>query len=163
MCGRKLIPEQQNDWEKKLKQYAYIVNITCDVLTGIDKIVTEKLSGKAKALLDSAVRAVYAGLSKLHSMLQSGYQQAQSGIKPDFSELPFPDPLPPLPSKADHFISWFQLAWKHVDDAMKIVAVGNSEIAELLPPIEAAGNELVKDLQEHFPSKNAESPKPKSG
>ncbi|XP_065914048.1 uncharacterized protein [Dysidea avara] len=152
---QKLTPEQQQDWEKKLMQYAYIVTITCDVLMGIDKIVMEKLTGKPLGIVDSTIRAVYAGLSKVYTMLQDGYKQAQAGQKPDFTnELPFPDQPSPLPANAKDFPSWFMVAWNTVKNALNLLAARNPKTAEFLPPIEAAGDELVKDLQQYFPSQD---------
>jgi len=152
---RKLTPEQQQDWEKKLMQYAYIVTTTCDVLMGVDKIVMEKLTGKPLGVVDATIRAIYAGLSKIYTMIQDGYKQAQAGQKPDFTnELSFPDLPSPLPADANGFPSWFMVAWNTIKNALSLLAARNYKIAELLPPIEAAGDELAKDLQQYFPSQD---------
>lgn len=152
LCS-KLTPEQKEDWEKKLRQYAYIVTITCDALVGIDKLVTEKLTEKPLGVMDSVIRGIYAGLAKVYTMLKDGHEQAQAGTKPDFSnELPFPDNPPPLPGSNTDFSSWWMIAWNIVKSGLSMLATKNSKIAEIFPPIEAAGDELVKDLEKYFPS-----------
>ena len=149
-----MTPQQQQDWEKKLKQYAYIITTTCDVLLGIDKLVMEKLKGKPLGIMDATIRSIYAGLAKVFTMLHEAYEQAQAGTKPDFTnELPFPDKLPVLPANPTEFPSWFTIAWKTVENTLNALATRNSKLAEFLPPVEAGGDELVKDLAKYFPEK----------
>ena len=149
---RPLTPEQQKDWEKKLTQYAYINNITCEVLLGVDKLVKEKAKGKMLGIIDSLIRAIYAGLEKVYSILKDAFDQVQAGKSPDFTnDVPFPPVPPSMPSFTGKFPSWFMIAWKTVEAGLNLLAERNSKIAEFLPPIEAAGDELVKDLQYYFP------------
>ena len=153
--NRKLTPEQQKDWEKKLVEYAYIVSISGEILLGIDKLVKEKVTGKPLAVMDSLIRSIYAGLQKVYSMLKDAYDQVKAGKWPDFtSEVPFPKPLPNLPSSKSDMPNWFVLAWKTIEDALNLLAQRSSKLAEFLPAIEAAGDELVKDLTHYFPPSN---------
>ncbi len=153
----RLTAEEQKDWEEKLTKYAYEVSITCNILLGIDKIVKEKLSGKPLGVLDSLIQAVYAGLLKVYDMLSTAEDQVKKGQKPDFTgDIPFPPAPPPLPEPSQA-PSWFQIAWNTVEDALNLLAEKNAKIAEFLPPIEAAGDELVKDLEKYFPSTGFEA------
>ena len=152
MHNRKLTPEQQKDWEKKLIQYAYVVSITGEILLGVDKLVKEKVTGKPLAIMDSLIRSIYVGLEQVYTMLKGGYDQVKAGKWPDFTnEVPFPPPLPPPPSSPTDTPSWFVIAWKTIEDGLNLLAQRSSKIAEFLPPIEAAGDELVKDLTHYFP------------
>ena len=133
----------------------------CPILLGIDKLVKEKvMNKKALGIIDSSIRGVYAGLEKVYSMLKDAYDQVQDGKWPDFTqEVPFPPAPSPPPSSPSDMPSWFIIAWKVIENGLNFLATRNSKIAEFLPPIEAAGNELVKDLMQYFsPSHNHQIP-----
>jgi len=84
-------------------------------------------------------------------MLKDGYDQVKAGKAPDFTnEIPFPPPLPSPPSETSDMPSWFMLAWKAVEGGLNLLAQRSSKIAEILPPIQAAGDEMVKDLIKYF-------------
>ena len=149
----RLNPKEKKDWEKKLTTYAYEVNIACQVLLGVDKTVKKKLTGKPLGIVDSVIRAVYAGLQKVYQMLADAKKQVDQGNAPDFTgDIPFPPPLPPIPSDPNQNVSWFTIAWGTVKDMLNLLAEKSPKLAEFLPPIEAAGDELVKDLKKYFPS-----------
>ena len=119
-------------------------------------MVMEKVADrKAKGVMDSLIRSIYAGLLKIYSMLSDAYKQVQNKKYPDFTnDVPFPPAPPPIPSNPTDMPSWFMSAWEAIQGALNFLADENSKIAEILPPIEAVGNELVKDLQKYFsPSK----------
>ena len=133
-------------------QYANINSIICEVLLGVDKLVKEKVTGKMLDIMDSSIRAIYTGLEKVYGMLKDAFNQVKAGKWPDFTnDIPFPPPPPPTPSSTGDVPSWFMISWKTVEAGLNLLAERNSKIAEFLPPIEAAGNELVKDLQYYFP------------
>ena len=154
----RLTPEQQTEWKKKLTNYAYEVSIACDALNAMQKVIQGKVSGTVFKVMDASIRAVYAGLLKVYDMLNDAMSQVKKGLMPDFTgEIDFPPQPPPLPSDPSKIPSWFQIAWKTIEDSLNLLAQKNPKLAEYLPPIEAAGNELVKDLEKYFPSVEDES------
>ena len=117
----------------------------------IDKLVKEKATGKALGVMDSLIRGIYAGLEKVYSELKDAHDQVQAGKWPDFTnEVPFPPAPPPPHSSSADMPSWFMIAWKAIKDGLNLLAQKSSKIAEFLPSIEAAGDELVKDLLQYF-------------
>ena len=79
--------------------------------------------------------------------------EVQEGNPPDFSAaIPFPPP-PPSPSSHDN-TSWFQLAWNIIRDALNVAAQKSSKLAEIIGPLDAAGNKLVEDLNKYFGAPN---------
>lgn len=155
---KKLTPEQQKDWEKKLIAYANYVYITDTAVVGIIKIVQEKLrDSTAKKVVLSSCDAVIAGMQKAYDMFKSGYEQVKKGYKPDFTkEIPFPPKPPGFPTDKD-YVSWFQLAWNIIESGLNLAAQHSSKLAEILPPLEAAGDQLVKDLKKYFGAPKKES------
>jgi len=118
----------------------------------VDKEVEAKVTGKALGIIDSSIRATYAGLEATFTMVKNAYTDIQNNKYPDFSgDVPFPQPPSPPPTKSADAPSWFMLSWKLVKDALNFLATKNAKLAEFLTPIEAAGDELVKDLQKYFP------------
>ena len=120
---------------------------------GVDKEVKEKVTDHTiLGIIDSSIRGIYAGLEKVYGILKDAYDQVQDGKWPDFTnEVPFPLPPPPPPATTSDMPSWFMLAWKSIENGLNLLAQRNSKIAEFLPPIIAAGNELVQDLMKYFP------------
>jgi len=127
--------------------------MTCDGLNMVDKAVEAKVTGKPLGIMDSLIRATYAGLEKVFTMVQDAYNDVQQNKYPDFTgDVPFPPAPSPPSSKSADAPSWFMLSWKTVEDGLNLLATKNAKLAEFLPPIEAFGDELVKDLQQYFPS-----------
>lgn len=123
------------------------------------KAVQEKLEdGKAKKIVLSSCDAVSAGLLAAYYMFQKAYIDVKAGKKPDFkATIPFPPPPPSPPSGDADSISWFQLGWDAVRAALSVAAQKSDKLAEIFGPLEAAGDQLVKDLDKYFgPTKPGE-------
>lgn len=148
----KLGPEEQKDWEKKLIAYANYVNITDNVLVIMMQIVKQKLpAGTAQKVVLASCDAVSAGLLAAYNEFKKAYGEVQQGNPPDFSgTIPFPPPPPSPPSDKDAAISWFQLAWNVIRDALNVAAQKSPKLAEIVGPLDAAGNKLVEDLDKYF-------------
>ena len=152
---RPLTPEEQKEWEKKLTQYAYIVSVTSNTLIEVNKAANEKLTGIPLGVTVSLTNALLVGLEKVYDILSGAYDEVKDGKWPDFtSEVPFPPAPSPPPSNIDGSPSWFETSWRTVQDDLDYLALHNGKIALLLPPIVAAGDELVRELQKYFPPDN---------
>ena len=138
--------------------YANYIDITNDVVIGITKIVNDKLSdGTAKKIVLDSCDIIHAGLLKGYNIFKAGYDQASAGDQPDFSsDIPFPPKYPAAPSGGDS-VSWFQLGWKVMRDALTVAAQKSAKLVEILPPLEKAGNKLVEDLNKYFGPPKSES------
>lgn len=132
-------------------RYAEYVSITDNTVLIMMQIIKEKLSdGTAKKIILAACDSVIAGLQKAYDIFHDGYEAAEKGEQPDFSgEIPFPD-KPPAPPPDGDSISWFQLSWNIVKNALNLAASKSSKLGEILPILEAAGNKLVDDLNKYF-------------
>ena len=135
-----------------MTQYGLVITTTSTALLGIDKVVRKELKGTALAVMDSLIRGVYAGLENCHSLLSDAMTKVKAGKMPDFNgKVPFPKPLPQLPTNNDDLPSWFMLNWDIIDSVIALIATKHPKLATILPSIEAGGTELVNELQQYFP------------
>ena len=147
-----MTPEEQKNWEKKLTQYALIITTTSTALLEIDKLVRKEMKGPKLAVVDSLIRALYAGLESCQSLLSDAMAKVKAGKMPDFNgDVAFPKPLPNFPANNEDMPSWFMLNWEIIESTISLVATKNPKLAIILPPIEAGGRELVNELQHYFP------------
>jgi len=113
--------------------------------------VRREMKGSLLAVMDSLIRGVYVGLRSCHSLLNDAMTKVKAGKMPDFnSEVPFPKPIPQLPTDAEDLPSWFILNWDIIENVIALAATRSPKLATILPTIRAAGEELVKELQHYF-------------
>ena len=153
----RLTPEEKKEWKEKMQKYAFICSIAGNVVFLIKEIVHKKISDKTiQDAVMTTCDAVLTALDKAWSEFNNAYQQAEKGIKPDFSyNPPFP-PAPPTPS--DDPVSWWQLGWNAIKLTLDAIAAHNKKLGEIMPLLDAAGDELVKDLNKYFGSPKGSSP-----
>jgi len=98
------------------------------------------------------MKAIYGGLDKTFTIVQDAYNDVKQNKYPDFTgEVPNPPALPPQPSIYADLPFWCMLLWRTVEYALLLLANKNAKLAEILPPMEESGDELVKELQPYFP------------
>ena len=153
----RLTPEEKKEWKEKMQKYGYICSISGNTVLLIKEIVHTKISDKTvKDAILTTCDTVLDGLDKAWSVFDNAYQQAEKGIKPDFSyNPPFPS-APPTPS--DDPVSWWQLGWNSIKLTLDAIAAHNKKLGEIMPVLDAAGDELVKDLNKYFGSPKGSLP-----
>lgn len=153
----RLTPEEQKEWEEKMQKYGYICSISGNIIYLIRQVVNEKITDKTiKDAVLTTCDTVLAGLHEAWSEFNNANEQAKKGIKPDFSYTPPFPPAPPSPS--DDPVSWWQLGWNAIKLTLDAIAAHNKKLGEIMPTLDAAGDELVKDLNKYFGSPKGSSP-----
>lgn len=147
--------EQVKEWEDKLAGWADYVTISANVLLMVQKIVDSTVTNKdARAGTDIAVRAIYKGLQEVIEIFRNEYDKVKKDKKkPDFTNEPLPPPskLPDLPAEdGKSAISWWQMAWSSISATLDAVARKVPKISVAVGPMEAAGKQLVEDLDKYF-------------
>lgn len=133
-------------------QYAYIDSVVCNILVKINEEVKEKVTDqKATETTNSLIKNTTTGLEKVYSMLEEAHNIVEAGKWPDFTnEVPAPPAPAPPPSSISDMPSWYMITWTTIKDGLSLLTQRNSKIAEVTPPIEVSGDELVKDLMQYF-------------
>lgn len=153
MC--RLSDKEVKEWEDKLASWADYVEISANALLMVEKIVDSTVTNKdARAGTDMAVRAIYKGLQEVVEIFRNEYDKVQKEKKkPDFNNAPLPPPskLPDLPADdGKSAISWWQMAWSSISATLDAVARKVPKIAVAVGPMEAAGKQLMEDLDKYF-------------